>query len=264
MIIKLEGKIAIVTGSTAGIGHAIAAGLAEAGATVVVNGRTEERVQQAIAQIKAKLPKAQLKGLAADLGTAEGAKALIASVPEADILVNNLGIFEPKPFFEIPDEDWERFFRVNVLSGARLARHYTPGMVARKWGRVMFISSESGLQIPAEMVHYGMTKTAQLAVARGLAETVAGTGVTVNSVLPGPTRSEGVEKFVEQVGKQSGKSFEQMEKDFFRSMRPSSLIKRFATNEEVANMVVYLASEQASATTGAAVRVDGGVVRSIA
>ena len=214
MIIKLEGKTAIVSGSTAGIGRAIAQGLAETGATVVVNGRTEERVQQAIAQIKAKFPKAELKGVTADLGTAEGAKTLIAAVPEADILINNLGIFEPKPFFDIPDEDWDRFFRVNVLSGVRLARHYTRGMVQRKWGRVMFISSESGLQIPAEMVHYGMTKTAQLAVARGLAETVAGTGVTVNSVLPGPTRSEGVEKFVEQVGKQSGKNFEQMEKDF--------------------------------------------------
>ncbi|HEY1940162.1 MAG TPA: SDR family oxidoreductase [Candidatus Angelobacter sp.] len=264
MIIKLENKTAIVSGSTAGIGHAIAQGLAEAGAKVVVNGRTDERVRQAIAQIKASVPNAKATGIAADLGTDEGAKTLITEVPDADILINNLGIFEPKPFFEIPDEDWERFFRVNVLSGVRLARHYTRGMVERKWGRVMFISSESALQIPAEMVHYGMTKTAQLAVARGLAETVAGTGVTVNSVLPGPTRSEGVEKFVEQVGKQSGKNFEQMEKDFFRSMRPSSLIKRFATNEEVANMVIYLSSEQASATTGAAVRVDGGVVRSIA
>jgi NAD(P)-dependent dehydrogenase (short-subunit alcohol dehydrogenase family) len=263
MIIKLESKTAIVTGSTAGIGHAIAQGLAEAGASVIVNGRTEQRVRQAIEQIKARLPKADVKGMAADLGTAEGAKALIERVPDADILINNLGIFEPKPFFDIPDEDWDRFFRVNVLSGIRLARHYTPGMVQRKWGRVIFISSESAVQIPAEMVHYGVTKTAQLAVSRGLAETIAGTGVTVNAVLPGPTRSEGVEKFVEQVGKQSGKSFEQMEKDFFRTVRPSSLLKRFATNEEVANMVVYLSSEQASATTGAAVRVDGGVVRSI-
>ncbi len=263
MIIKLVGKTAIVSGSTAGIGHAIAQGLAEAGASVLVNGRTEQRVEQAIAQIKTRLPKADVKGIAADLGTAEGAKALFAQVPESDILINNLGIFEPKPFFDIPDDDWERFFRVNVLSGVRLARHYTRGMVERKWGRVIFISSESGVQIPAEMVHYGMTKTAQLAVSRGLAETVADTGVTVNAVLPGPTRSEGVEKFVEQVGKQSGKNFEQMEKDFFRTMRPSSLLKRFATNEEVANMVVYLSSEQASATTGSSVRVDGGVVRSI-
>jgi NAD(P)-dependent dehydrogenase (short-subunit alcohol dehydrogenase family) len=263
MIISLKGKTALVTGSTAGIGHAIAQGLADAGASVIVNGRTEQRVKQAIERIKAKSPMADVKGLAADLGTAEGAKEVIARFPETDILINNLGIFEPKPFFEIPDEDWERFFRVNVLSGVRLARHYTPGMVQRKWGRVIFISSESGVQIPAEMVQYGMTKTAQLAVSRGLAETVAGTGVTVNAVLPGPTRSEGVEKFVEQVGRQSGKSFEQMEKDFFRTMRPSSLLKRFARNEEVANMVVYLSSEQASATTGASVRVDGGVVRSI-
>jgi NAD(P)-dependent dehydrogenase (short-subunit alcohol dehydrogenase family) len=263
MIIRLDGKTAIVSGSTAGIGHAIAQGLAEAGASVIVNGRTQERVDQALAQIRKAAPKASLTGVAADLGTPEGAKALIATVPEADILINNLGIFETKPFFEIPDEDWERFFRVNVLSGVRLARHYTRGMVKRGWGRVMFISSESGVHIPAEMVHYGMTKTAQLAVARGLAETVAGTGVTVNAVLPGPTRSEGAEKFIEQIGRQSGKSFEQIEKDFFRTMRPTSLIKRFATNEEVANMVVYLSSEQASATTGSSVRVDGGVVRSI-
>ena len=263
MIIKLEGKTAIVTGSTAGIGHAIAHGLVEAGASVIVNGRTQKRVDQALAEIQSKLPQATVRGIAADLGTTEGAKALIAGVPDADILINNLGIFEPKPFFDIPDEDWERFFRVNVLSGVRLARHYTPAMVKRSWGRVMFISSESAVQIPAEMVHYGMTKTAQLAVSRGLAETVAGSGVTVNAVLAGPTRSEGVEKFIAQASQQSGKNFEQIEKDFFRTMRPTSLLKRFASNQEVANMVVYLASEQASATTGAAVRVDGGVVRAI-
>ena len=263
MNIRLDGKTAIVTGSTAGIGLAIAQGLAESGATVVVNGRTEQRVQQAIAEVQAAVPQAKLKGVAADLGTSEGAKALLATMPEADILVNNLGIFEPKPFFEIPDDDWERFFRVNVLSGVRLARHYTPGMVKRGWGRVLFISSESAIQIPAEMVHYGMTKTAQLAVSRGLAESVAGTGVTVNAVLPGPTRSEGVEKFVDQMTQRSGKSFAEVEKDFFRAVRPSSLLKRFATTKEVANMVVYLSSEAASATTGASVRVDGGVVRSI-
>jgi NAD(P)-dependent dehydrogenase (short-subunit alcohol dehydrogenase family) len=263
MDIQLHGKTAVVTGSTAGIGFAIAKGLSKSGATVVVNGREEQRVRQAVADIQSAIPKAQLRGVAADLATSEGAARLIAQVPDADILVNNLGIFEIKRFFEIPDEDWERFFRVNVLSGARLARHYTQGMVQRGWGRVMFISSESGIQIPAEMVHYGMTKSAQLAVSRGLAESVAGTGVTVNAVLPGPTRSEGVEKFLDQFARQSGKSLEQIEKDFFRNARPSSLIKRFATAEEVANMVVYLASEQASATTGAAVRVDGGVVRSI-
>ncbi|HEY6270621.1 MAG TPA: SDR family oxidoreductase [Terriglobales bacterium] len=263
MNIQLHGKTAVVTGSTAGIGFAIAKGLAESGATVVVNGREEPRLRQAIAQIQSALPKAQLEGVAADLGTSDGAARLIAQVPDADILVNNLGIFEIKRFFEIPDGDWERFFRINVLSGVRLARHYTQGMVKRGWGRVMFISSESGIQIPVEMVHYGMTKSAQLAVSRGLAESVAGTGVTVNAVLPGPTRSEGAEKFLGQFAKQSGKTREQVEVDFFRNARPSSLIKRFATTEEVANMVVYLASEQASATTGAAVRVDGGVVRSI-
>lgn len=264
MKIDLTGKTAIVSGSTAGIGFAIAKGLAESGAHVVINGRTEERVKSALAGIRAAHHHAKLTGVAGDLGTAEGAATLITKVPEADILVNNLGIFEPKKFFDIPDEDWERFFRVNVLSGVRLARHYAPGMVKKGWGRVLFISSESALQIPAEMVHYGMTKTAQLAVARGLAETLAGTGVTVNSVLPGPTRSEGVEKFIEQAGRATGKTPGEMEKDFFRSMRPSSLIKRFASNEEVANMVVYLSSEQASATTGSSVRVDGGVVRSIA
>ncbi len=264
MEIRLTGRTAIVSGSTAGIGLAIASGLAESGARVVVNGRTQARVDSAITHIRKKHAGCLCEGFAGDLSTREAADQLIRRVPDADILVNNLGIFEPKKFFDIPDDDWDRFFRVNVLSGVRLARHYTQGMVKRGWGRVMFISSESALQIPAEMIHYGMTKTAQLAVARGLAETVAGTGVTVNSVLPGPTRSEGVERFVEQVGKQTGKSFPEMEREFFRTMRPSSLIQRFATNEEVANMVVYLASEQASATTGAAVRVDGGVVRSIA
>lgn len=263
MNIQLDGKTAIVTGSTAGIGLAIAKGLAASGAAVVVNGRTEKRVQQAVADIKSMVAKAQVQGVAADLGTAEGAARLMAQIPEADILVNNLGIFEIKRFFEIPDDDWERLFRVNVLSGVRLARHYAQGMVKRDWGRVMFISSESGIQIPVEMVHYGMTKSAQLAVSRGLAESVAGSGVTVNAVLPGPTRSEGVAKFLEQFARQSGKSLEQAEKDFFKNARPSSLIKRFATPEEVANMVVYLASEEASATTGAAVRVDGGMVRSI-
>ncbi len=263
MNIQLQGKTAIVTGSTAGIGFAIAKGLAGSGATVVVNGRTEQRVNQAVSKIRNEIANAQLRSVAADLGTAEGVARLIQEVPQADIVVNNLGIFEVKPFFEIPDDDWERFFRVNVLSGVRLARHYTPDMVKRGWGRVIFISSESGVQIPAEMVHYGMTKTAQLAVSRGLAETVAATGVTVNAVLPGPTLSEGAGRFLEQAQAQSGKSFAEVEKNFFKDLRPSSLLKRFATSEEIANIVVYLASEQASATTGAAVRVDGGVVRSI-
>lgn len=260
MNIDLQDKIAVVTGSTAGIGFAIAQGLAECGARVVVNGRSEDRVARAMEQINSRAPRAKLQGVAADLGTARGAALLQQQVPVADILVNNLGIVELKPFFDIADEDWERFFRVNVLSGIRLARFYTQGMMQRGWGRVIFISSESGLQVPAEMVHYGMTKTAQMAVARGLAETVAGTGVTVNSVLPGTTRSEGVERFVEALGRHSGKSFAQLEKEM---MDPASLLKRFATIEEVANMVVYLASEFASATTGASVRVDGGTVRAI-
>lgn len=260
MNIDLQDKIAVVTGSTAGIGFAIAQGLAECGARVVVNGRSEDRVARAMEQINSRAPRAKLQGVAADLGTARGAALLQQQVPVADILVNNLGIVELKPFFDIADEDWERFFRVNVLSGIRLARFYTQGMMQRGWGRVIFISSESGLQVPAEMVHYGMTKTAQMAVARGLAETVAGTGVTVNSVLPGTTRSEGVERFVEALGRHSGKSFAQLEKEM---MDPASLLKRFATVEEVANMVVYLASEFASATTGASVRVDGGTVRAI-
>lgn len=263
MNIQLQGKTAIVTGSTAGIGFAIAQGMAESGASVVINGRTEERVKQAIEKIKGAVPKAQLSGVAADLGTSEGFVRLTQQVPQADIVVNNLGIFELKPFFEIGDEDWERFFRVNVLSGVRMARHYTPEMVKRGWGRVIFISSESGVQIPVEMVHYGMTKTAQLAVSRGLAETVAATGVTVNAVVVGPTLSEGAGRFLERAQQQSGRTFAEVEKDFFKNLRPSSLVKRFTSSEEVANIVVYLASEQASATTGAAVRVDGGVVRSI-
>jgi NAD(P)-dependent dehydrogenase (short-subunit alcohol dehydrogenase family) len=264
MHIDLSGRTAIVTGSTAGIGLAIASGLAGSGAQVVITGRTQARVDEAIASIKSAVPKARLNGVASDLGSAEGARQLIAQVPDTDILINNLGIFEPKPFFEIPDEDWMRFFEVNVLSGVRLSRHYAQGMAKRGWGRIQFVSSESGLQIPAEMIHYGTTKTAQLAVSRGLAEALAGTGVTVNAILPGPTRSEGVGDFFAKIAKDQGISQEQVERDFIQTHRPSSLIKRLATVEEVANLSVYLASEQASATNGAAMRVDGGVVRSIA
>lgn len=263
MQIHLASRTAIVSGSTAGIGFAIAKGLAGTGAHVVVNGRTQARVDEAVASIKQAVPGAQLTGVVADLGTAEGVEALIAAVPDADILVNNLGIFEPKPFFEIPDADWQRFFDVNVMSGVRLARHYAQGMAKRGWGRIQFVSSESGVQIPVEMVHYGVTKTAQLAVSRGLAETLAGTGVTVNAILPGPTRSEGVNEFIAKIAEGRGVPAEQVEQEFIATERPSSLIKRLATVDEVANMSVYLASEQASATTGAAVRVDGGVVRSI-
>jgi NAD(P)-dependent dehydrogenase (short-subunit alcohol dehydrogenase family) len=263
MNIDLSKRSAIVTGSTAGIGLAIAQGLAAAGASVVVTGRTQARVDAAIAEIKKAVPNAKLSGVAADLGTAEGAAALIKAVPNTDILVNNLGIFEPKPFFEIQDDEWTRFFEVNVNSGVRLSRHYAKGMADRGWGRVQFISSESALQIPAEMVHYGMTKTAQLAVARGLAETLSGTGVTVNSVLPGPTLSEGVGEFFGKIAKDQGKSLAEVEKDFISTHRPTSLIQRLLSVEEVANMSVYLASEQASGTTGTAVRVDGGVARQV-
>ena len=259
MNLGIEGKRAVVSGSTAGIGFATAQLLAAEGAQVFVNGRTESRVGAAIDAIRKAHPKAQVRGVAADLGSADGCAKLTAAVPEADILVNNVGIFEPKPFEEIGDADWMRFFEVNVLSGVRLSRHYLRGMRARNWGRIVFVSSESGLQILAEMIHYGMTKTAQLAVSRGIAETCAGTGVTVNAVLPGPTRSDGVDEFVKQLS--GGKPFVEFEKEFFKSVRPSSLIKRFATPEEVANLVVYICSPLSSATNGAALRVDGGVVR---
>ena len=260
----LQGKRALVTGSTAGIGFAIVRALAAEGAHVIVNGRTASRVMQAVEALQQEFPGTTTEGVSLDLGTAPNCEALIAQVPEVDILVNNLGIFEPKPFEQIPDEDWMRFFEVNVLSGIRLSRHYMADMRSRNWGRILFISSESGLQIPTEMIHYGMTKTAQIAVARGLAETLAGTGVTVNSVLPGPTASEGVGEFVAQLAASQGTDVATVEREFFSTARPTSLIKRFATTDEVAAMVAYLCSTQASATTGAAVRVDGGVVRAIA
>ncbi|MGB0121806.1 MAG: SDR family oxidoreductase [Silvibacterium sp.] len=255
----LKGKRALVTGSTAGIGFAIAKLLAREGAFVYVNGRSEQRVQKAVSQIEGKAD-----GVAADLTTDQGAEALFARVGELDILVNNLGIFDVKPFLEIDDAEWRRFFEANVLSGVRVTRHYLPKMLRKKWGRVIFISSESALQIPAEMVHYGMTKTAQLAVARGIAESFPASGVTVNSVLAGPTESEGVSTFLGSMASQQGTTKEDIARDFFEHGRPSSLIKRFATTEEVASMVVYLCSEAASATTGSAIRVDGGVVRAIA
>jgi NAD(P)-dependent dehydrogenase (short-subunit alcohol dehydrogenase family) len=264
MQIDLSRHRAIVSGSTAGIGFAIAVGLAESGAAVVLNGRKDDTTRAAVEALKKRLPKARVDGIAADLGTAEGVAEFIQRAGDADILVNNLGIFEPKPFEQITDGDWHRFYEVNVMSGVRLSRHYLPLMKAGNWGRIIFISSESGLQIPAEMIHYGMTKTAQLAVARGLAETTAGTGVTVNAVLPGPTRSEGVGDFVKDLARKQGVSEAEFEREFFATMRPTSLLKRFATVDEVANMVVYVASEQASATNGAALRVDGGVVRAVA
>jgi NAD(P)-dependent dehydrogenase (short-subunit alcohol dehydrogenase family) len=260
----LTSKTALVTGSTAGIGFATAEALAREGVRVIVNGRTRARVDAAIDGLQNALPQGRIEGIAADLATAAGCDSLIRAYPELDVLVNNMGIFEPKPFEEIADEQWLRFFEANVMSGVRLSRHYVRGMRERNWGRIVFVSSESGLQIPKEMIHYGVTKTAQLAVARGLAESLAGTGVTVNSVLPGPTASEGVGQFLTQLAQSSGKNRVTLEKEFFRDARPSSVIQRFATTAEVAAMIAYVCSAQASATTGAALRVDGGVVRSIA
>jgi NAD(P)-dependent dehydrogenase (short-subunit alcohol dehydrogenase family) len=259
----LKGKKAIVSGSTAGIGLAIAAALAAEGAKVVVNGRSEARVNAALEKIRHQQKSADLQGVAADLGTAAGVESFVKQVPHADVLINNLGIFDPKPFAEIPDAEWLRFFEVNVLSGVRLSRHYLPGMLKNNWGRIIFISSESAFQIPAEMIHYGMTKTAQVAVARGLAESVAGTGVTVNSVLPGPTASEGVEVFLASIAEQKGIPTAEIEKEFFKSGRPSSLLKRFETPEEIAAVVTFVASTQSVAINGASVRAEGGVIRSI-
>ncbi|MFZ1097918.1 MAG: SDR family oxidoreductase [Steroidobacteraceae bacterium] len=261
MDLQLTGKTAFISGSTAGIGLAIATALAREGARVIVNGRTTEGVRKAIEAVR-QSTKREVQGFAGDLSLAERAEELLRQHPEVQILVNNLGIFEPKSFEQIPDEDWRRFFDVNVLSGVRLARLYLPAMRQANWGRIIFISSESGVQIPAEMIHYGMTKTAQLAVSRGLAEALAGTGITVNCVLPGPTKSRGVTDFVDALARQEGKSFAQFEKEFFEKVRPTSLIKRFASPEEVASLVTYVASPVSSATTGAALRVDGGVVRS--
>ncbi len=263
MDLGLRGKTAVVSGSTAGIGLAIAASLAAEGAKVVVNGRTEARVTAALDKIRQSVPNAEVRGVAADLGTASGIDAFLKQVGEADVLVNNLGIFETKPFLEIPDADWLRFFEVNVLSGVRLTRKYLPGMLKKNWGRLIFISSESAQQIPAEMIHYGMTKTAQVAVARGLAQSVAGTGVTVNSVLAGPTASEGASVFVASMAKQQNISSAEVEKQFFEKIRPSSLLKRFETTEEVAAVVAFVASAQAVAINGAAVRAEGGVISSI-
>ena len=261
--LKLTDKVALVTGSTAGIGFAIARSLANEGAHVYVNGRTRERVDAAIAAIRKEASTNRVDGIVADFSSSAGAEVVIAKLPVVDVLINNVGIFEPRPFAEIPDEDWYRFFEINVMSGVRLARHYLSGMLERNWGRITFISSESEVQIPAEMVPYGMTNTAQIAVARGIAESVAGTGVTVNSILPGPTESEGVGGFVDAIARRQNKSKETVEKEFLEHARPSSLLKRFATVDEVAAMVTYAASELSSATNGAALRVDGGVVRAI-
>lgn len=261
MDLKLKDRLALVSGSTAGIGLAIAEALAREGARVVINGRKQGAVDAAVDRLRAEIGP-NVEGFAGDLTMAVDAQALAQRFPGVEILINNLGIFEPKPFEDIPDADWMRFFEANVLSGVRLARFYLPAMRQADWGRIIFISSESALQIPVEMIHYGMTKTAQIAVARGLAEATAGTGITVNSVLPGPTRSRGVEDFVDALAAGEGKTFEALETEFFEKIRPTSLLRRFATTEEVASLVAYLASPLASATTGAALRVDGGVVKS--
>ena len=264
MNIDLSGKTALVTGSTAGIGNAIARGLAATGANVVINGRSKAKVDAAAATIAKAVSGAKVRGVAADVSTADGCKALLAALPEVDILINNAGIFEPKGFLDIPDEDWSRFFDVNVMSGVRLSRAYLPAMLKRNWGRIVFISSESALNIPQEMIHYGMTKTAQLAVSRGLAEMTRGTAVTVNSVLPGPTMSEGVETFVKDLARQNNQSVDEAAANFVKQHRPTSLLQRFASVEEIANMVVYISSKEASATNGAALRVEGGIVQTIA
>jgi NAD(P)-dependent dehydrogenase (short-subunit alcohol dehydrogenase family) len=270
MNIDLSGRAAIVTGSTAGIGRGAAEGLARAGASVIINGRTQARVDEALHQMRVAFPQSTISGIAADLATAEGANALIAQAAEADILVNNVGTAFLRDYngiddiAAIPDEDWLGLFQLNVMSGVRLSRHYLPRMVGKGWGRIVFVSSESGINIPKEMLDYGMTKTAQLAISRGLAEAVAGTGVTVNAVLPGPTRSEIMGKYMVQQAADNGMTVEEAEQGFLQALRPTSLIQRFATVEEVGNMIVYTCSEQASATSGAALRVDGGVVRFVA
>jgi NAD(P)-dependent dehydrogenase (short-subunit alcohol dehydrogenase family) len=264
MRIDLTDTIAIVSGSTNGIGFAIARGLAESGAAVVVNGRSQAAVQRAVAAIKDDAGASHVRGVAADLSTAAGCEVLAKAEPTCDILVNNLGIYHLQDFFQIPDSEWARFFEVNVMSGIRLSRAYLPAMLKRKWGRIVFVSSESALNIPSDMIHYGLTKTAVLAVSRGLAKRAAGSGVTVNAVLPGPTLSEGMKKMLKEKADQTDQSIEQAAVEFVKANRPSSIIQRAATPEEVANMVVYIVSHQASATTGAALRVDGGVIETIA
>jgi len=265
MKIDLSGKTALVTGSTAGIGYAIAKGLAAAGADVVVNGRSQAKVDEAVKKLLAEaVSGSKVRGIAADVSTAAGCKAVVAALSDVDILINNAGIYGAKEFFEIPDEDWTNIFEVNVMSGVRLSRAYMPGMLKRNWGRIVFISSESALNIPTEMIHYGTTKTAQLAISRGLAQLTHGTAVTVNSVLPGPTMSEGVETFVKDLARQNGQSVEEAAANFVKQHRPTSLLQRFASVDEVANIVVYVASKEASATNGAALRVEGGIVNFIA
>lgn len=264
MQIDLSGKQALVTGSTGGIGLAIATGLVKAGASVTLVGRDPARVEAAVASVNQASGRGDASSVVADPGTAPGCQAVIQARPETDILVNNLGIYGARPFFEIDDAAWEEIFEVNVLSGVRLSRHYAQGMQARGWGRIQFISSESALNIPTEMVHYGVSKVALQGVSRGLAKVLAGSGVTVNAILPGPTRTEGAQAMMADLAAERGVPVDQMEALFLAENRPSTLLKRFATPEEVANLSVYAASPQASATTGSTLRVDGGIVESIA
>ena len=263
MDLKLTGNTALVTGSTAGIGFGIARRLLQEGASVVINGRTEARINSALDQLRQAIPDCTVQGCAADFADADAVQHLLDNHDSIDILINNVGIFAPKPFVEITDEEWLHFFEVNVLSGVRLSRHYLPQMLDQNWGRIIFISSEAGIQIPAEMVHYGTTKTAQLGVSRGLAQQTAGTNVTVNTVIPGSTRSEGSEKFISDLAQDRGLSKEDVEREFFEKIRPTSLLERFATIDEVATFVTYLASPLAAANNGAALRVDGGTVSTI-
>ncbi|MGO4289024.1 SDR family NAD(P)-dependent oxidoreductase [Chitinophaga sp. RAB17] len=263
MDLQLKGKRALVSGSTQGIGFAIALQLLKEGATVIINGRSTARINEAIAKLKQEVPTADVTGVAADFSNAAEVQQLLDQVKDVDILVNNAGIFEPKPFVEITDEEWLRFFEVNVLSGVRLSRYFFPKMLAKNWGRIIFIASESAIMIPEEMIHYGTTKTAQLSISRGLAELTKGTDVTVNTVLPGPTKSEGVDDFIKKLADADNVSQDQAEADFFKNKRPSSLIQRFATVSEIANLVTYVASPLSAATNGAALRADGGLLRTI-
>ena len=263
MDLKHKGKTALVTGSTAGIGFGIAHRLLQEGASVIINGRTEARINSALDQLRQDIPDCIVQGCDADFADAAAVQRLLGTHDSVDILINNIGIFEPKPFTEITDEEWLHFFEVNVLSGVRLSRHYLPQMLEQNWGRIIFISSESGVQIPAEMVHYDTTKTAQLGVSRGLAQQTAGTNVTVNTVIPGSTRSEGSEKFISDLAQEHGLSKEEVERKFFEKVKPICLLERFATIDEVATFVTYLASPLAVANNGAALRVDGGTVPTI-
>jgi NAD(P)-dependent dehydrogenase (short-subunit alcohol dehydrogenase family) len=263
MDLQLKNKMVFISGSTAGIGFAIAQRFLQEGAKVIINGRTKESVDKAVSELKSLVVDADVSGIAADFSKVDEVNKLISSLPEVDILINNAGIFEPKPFIQIADEDWFRFFEVNVMSGIRLSRHYFPKMIEKNWGRIIFISSESAVFIPSEMIHYGMTKTAQIAVSRGMAELTQGTNVTVNSILPGPTKSKGVGAFLEDLSRSSGKNINEVEEDFFKNMRPTSLLQRFASVEEIANTTVYFSSPLASATNGASIRVEGGLIRSV-